>query len=146
MPNWKYDPGQPLSTRRTCGFPEKYRSVILQVGRNLFLEKTRVPTIDIGFERMSKVTMQNFEVPNLFDGAEMPLRDALIWNWGHTSLLKLIKSTGFVYPEKLSHYEFTKQRADFLVMRDSYFELIDRYRADGYRVANIKNNHGFSKI
>ena len=45
-----------------------------------------------------------------------------------------MKSIGFVYAEKLSHYEHTKHRADVVAMRDNYLEWIDRYRADGYRV------------
>ena len=76
--NWKYDPGQPLSIRRTRGVPENYRSVIRQVVRDLFLEKTRVPTVDIVFERVSKLTVQNVETLNLFEVKEMPKNDALI--------------------------------------------------------------------
>ena len=45
-----------------------------------------------------------------------------------------MKSIGFVYEDKLSHYEHTKSGADVEAMKYNYLECIDQYKTERYRV------------
>ena len=64
----------------------------------------------------------------------MPSDDSLVWPWSRTTLYRFMKSTGFVYGDRLSHYEHTKRRADIVSMRDNYLDWIAKYRTEGYRI------------
>ena len=70
--------------------------MIRQVVRDLFLEKIKVITIDIVFEHVSELSVQNLETFNLYDGTEMPQRDVLIWNWGRAKLYNVMNSISFL--------------------------------------------------
>ena len=45
-----------------------------------------------------------------------------------------MKSIGFIYDDRISHYEHTKQRPDIVTMRDNYLEWIQKYRDEGYNI------------
>ena len=45
-----------------------------------------------------------------------------------------MKSNGFIYGDKISHYEYTKNWADVIIMRNNYLDWISQYREEGYRI------------
>ncbi len=69
---------------------------------------------------------------NLFDESELYEDDALIWGWGRTTLYRFMKDNGFVYGNRITHYENTRLRANIVTMRDNYLECINHYRDKGY--------------
>ena len=131
---WKYDAEEALLIKRLGEVPKNYCSVIRQIVRDVFLEKIQVPTIDTVFEKISQLKVEDVEHHNLFTSNEILEQDAHIWKWSRTTLYNFMKSIGFVYEDKLSHYEHTKNRTDVVSMRDNYLEWIAQYRAEGYRV------------
>ena len=125
--NWKYNAGESLSIKRLGEVPKNYCSVIRQIVRDLLLEKIQVPTIDIVFERISQLKVGDVDNHNFFTSNEIPDQDEYIWKWSRSTLYNFMKSVGFVYEDKLSHYEHTKSRADVVAMRDNYLEWIHQY-------------------
>ena len=71
---------------------------------------------------------------NLFNGDEIPDPNSNIWIWGHTSLHRFMKSVGFIYGDKTSHYEYTKNREDERITRDNYLKWVSHYRENEYRI------------
>ena len=45
-----------------------------------------------------------------------------------------MKSIGFIYGDKVSHYERTKEREDIVKMSDDYLDWIEQYREEGYTI------------
>ena len=45
-----------------------------------------------------------------------------------------MKRIGFVYEERVTHYEHTRNREDIIKMRDDYLDWIRKYREEGRRV------------
>ena len=132
--NWPHQVGVPLKYKRGSVVPHSYCSVVRQVVRDIFLEKTQVPTLDSVFERIRLLKDRDMAHLNLFDQERMPDDTTVLWPWGRTTLFRFMKSIGFVYGDKISHYEYTKSRADVITMRDSYLDWIRHYRESGYRV------------
>ena len=45
-----------------------------------------------------------------------------------------MKTIGFVYGEKVTNYEYTRNRVDVISMRDNYLHWISHYRENKYRI------------
>ena len=45
-----------------------------------------------------------------------------------------MKKIGFVYGDRISHYENTKMRQEIIKMQDDYLEWIDKHRNGGRRI------------
>ncbi len=125
--------------------------MIRQVVRDIYLEREHVPTLDIILERLNLKTVGDFEYLSLFGGDNIPSIDSPIWVWSRTSLFRFTKSNEFLYGEKVSHYEYTKNRADVISMRDNYLDWVKSYRENGYRIYYqdetwVFTNLSYSKI
>ena len=57
-----------------------------------------------------------------------------------------MKSIGFIYGEKVSHYEHTKQREDIVETRDDYLDWIEQYREAGYTIYYQDETWVFTKM
>ena len=71
---------------------------------------------------------------SLFTGAEIPTPDSKVWVWSRSTLYRFMRSIGFIYGDKLSHYGHTKEREDIAKMRDDYLYWIEQYREEGYTI------------
>ena len=127
-------PGVPITVSPTQTIPENFSSVVRHTIRDIYLEGNKVPTLNHILERLKQKKVRDFEHLNLFHGNEMPNPDSKIWIWGRSTLHRFMKSIGFIYGEKISHYEYTKNRADVISMRDNYLDWISKYREEGYRI------------
>lgn len=47
---------------------------------------------------------------------------------------RLLHSCGFIFDDRVIHYEATKSREDIVSMRHNYLEWIDKYRQEGYDI------------
>ena len=45
-----------------------------------------------------------------------------------------MKTIGFAYEDKLTQFQHTRDREDILKMHDDYFEWLDHYREERYRI------------
>ena len=71
---------------------------------------------------------------NLFDDHFVPGEKETIWSLGHTTLYRYMQSIGFIYDDRISHYEQTKKRPNIVIMRDNYLEWIQKYREKEYNI------------
>ena len=85
-------------------------------------------------EKNLQVTVKDVEHSNLFDGPDIPIPDIPVWIWSRSTLYRFMKSIGFAYEDKLSHYQHTRDREYILKMRDGYLEWLDYCREQGYRI------------
>ena len=122
--NWKKKPGVSVKVPQTHQIPDNFCSVIRQVVRDICLERERVPTLDRILEKLREKTVQDFEHLNLFHDGDIPSSESPIWIWSRTSLYRFMKSTGFIYGDRVSHYEYIKNRADVISIRDNYLDWI----------------------
>ncbi len=149
--NWKKKPRDSVQVPKENQIPQNFCSVIRQVGRDIYLEREHVPTLDIILERLNLKTAADFEYLNLFGGDNIPSSDSPIWVWSRTSLFRFMKSNGFLYGDKVSHYKYTKNRADVISMRDNHLDWVKSYRENGYRIYYqdetwVFRNMSYSKI
>ena len=50
---------------------------------------------------------------------------------GCASLNRYMQSIGFIYDDRISYYQQTKQFRDMVTMRDNYLEWIQKYHDEG---------------
>ena len=132
--NWKFQDADNVKRNRSMGVSEKYESVVRQVIRDLFLEKKKVPSLDNILTKLRSLNVSDVVHHNLFDDQVVPAEEETIWPWGRTTLYRYMKSIGFIYDDRISYYEHTKQRPDIVTMRDNYLEWIQKYRDEGYNI------------
>ena len=114
--NWNKLPGVPIRVFHAQTIPENFSSVVLQTVQNIHLEGNQVPTLNLILERLNQKKVRDFEHLNLFHGNEVPDPESKIWIWGRATLHRFMKSIGFIYRDKISHHEFTKNRVDVISM------------------------------
>ena len=71
---------------------------------------------------------------NLFERHEMPDSESNIWIWSRSTPYRSMKRIGFVYEDRVTHYEYTKSREDIIKMRDDYLDWIRKHREEERRV------------
>ena len=110
---WKKKSGDRVLVGHRPQFPNNFSSVVRHVIREMYLERTSVPTPDSILDRLRQKKVSDLERSNLFDNnSSIPAPESDIWVWGRTSLYKFMKKIGFIHGEKISHYEYTRQRED----------------------------------
>lgn len=109
--------------------------MVRQIVRCIFLEQKKLPTIDAVFDKMKLIQGRDVEHLNLFDEDEnMPLPDSTIFPWSRSTLYRFKKRMGFIYGDRVTHYQYTKTRCDIIATRNDYLEWIHKYRDLGYRI------------
>ena len=64
--------------------------------REIYLDDTSVPTLDIIVDKVLQKRVQDFERLNLFHGQEIPSLSSFLWVRSRTSLYRFMKSIGFI--------------------------------------------------
>eukprot|EP00171_Calliarthron_tuberculosum_P004037 IDg4037t1 len=81
------------------------------------------------FGRLRLLELENVVLPNSMRiGYTVPPIDSLVWTWSRATLHRFMLSSGFVYQDRLSHYEVSKTREDIMSMRDNFLEWVQSYR------------------
>ena len=132
--NWKFQDADSVRRNRSLNVPEKYESVVLQVIRDLFLEKKKVPTLDNILTKLKSLNVSDVVRHNLFDDQLVLREEELIWPWSRTTLYRYMQSIGFINDDRISHYKQTKQRPDIVTMCGNYLEWIQKYRDEWYNI------------
>ena len=65
---------------------------------------------------------------------DIPIAENSLWIWSRSTLHRFIKSIGFAYEDKTSHYQHTRDRVHVLKIRDGYLEWLYYYREQRYRI------------
>lgn len=131
--NWALEHGSKLRYNSKMVVPDNFAAVIRKIVRDIFLEKERVPTIDSVFERIKQYTVQDIQDCNL-DSMEVVDEDMEVWKWSRATLHRYMQKIGFVYKNRVSYYQHTKERQDVVAMRDNYLEWIQYYRENNYEI------------
>ena len=71
---------------------------------------------------------------NLFEGDEIPDSESNILVWSRFTLYRFVKRIGFVYEDRVTYYEHTRNRKDIIKMRDDYLDCIRKHREEERRV------------
>ena len=123
-----------LRVQRPSQVPKGMHTVVRKVIRDLFLEKKTTPTLDTIFERLCVLTVHDVHDLNFFNESDIPCMTSKVWLWSRTTLYRFMESIGFVYGDRVSHYEHTKNREDIACMRDDYSDWISYYRSNDYTI------------
>ena len=62
---------------------------------------------------------------SLFTGADVPSPDSKVLVLSRSTLYRFMKSIGFIYGDKVSHYEHTKEIEEIVKVRDDYLDRIE---------------------
>jgi len=132
--NWKHLSGSKLDYKCDMKVPKKFEAVVRTVVRDIFLQKERVPTIELIQDKMESLKIEDVIQYNLFDDEFIPEDGSKIWPWSRSTLYRFMKSIGYIYGERISPYENKKNRVDIILMRDNYLEWISKYRESGHTI------------
>lgn len=131
--NWPHEDGAKLKYNTESSVPDSYISIVRQVVRDIIVEKETYPTIREVQRRLCELKVEDVMAVNIFEN-ETPPPDSKVWTWSRATLHRFLQASGFVFDDKITHYEYTKQREDVVSMRDNYLEWISSYREKGYEV------------
>lgn len=131
--NWPYEEGYKVTCPRNSQVPDKFIAVIRQVVRDILLEKIKMPTVNEIYERTKKLKVKDVLSLNLYD-EDVPDLDSFIWPWSRATLHRFMQTCGFIFEDRVTHYEATKSKEDIVSMRDNYLEWIDKHRQEGYDI------------
>ena len=123
-----------IRVHRPSAVLEEMRIVVRKVRRDLFLEKRVTPTLDTIFEGICVLKVDDVLDLNLFNDSDILCATSNVWRWSRTTLYRFMKSIGFVYGDRMSHYEHAKNREDIYCMRDDYLDWISYYRSNDYAI------------
>ena len=133
--DWPHEDGMKVKCTRESSVPNSYISIVRQVVRDILLEKVMLPTIDEVYSRISALKVSDVHLLNIFDESmPLPPTDSLVWTWSRSTLYEFMKASGFIFGDRVSYYEVTKQREDVVSMRDNYLEWIKNYRDKNYEI------------
>ena len=59
---------------------------------------------------------------NLFDDDEILVCDGNLWVCSRSTLYRSMKCIEFIYEDRVTHYEHTRNREDIINMRDDYLD------------------------
>ena len=110
--HWKKKPDAPKSVQQTSHIPENFSSITRHVIHEIYLDGRCVLTLDIILDKLLHKRVQDFEHLDLFHGREIPSLSSSLWVQSRTSLYRFMKLIGFIYGDRIFHYEYTKNRAD----------------------------------
>ena len=132
--NWRFKAGENLEIAQKCAVPNNFSIIVRQIIRDTFLAKKKLPTVDHIYEKICDLKVKDVAHLNLFEGDEFPAGESNIWIWSRSTLYRFMKRIGFVYEDRVTHYEHTRNREDIIKMRDDYLDWIRKYREEGRRV------------
>lgn len=76
---WEIISGSPLHFKRKMEVPERFWSLILKAKRDLFSDKTYVPTVDFVFVKLTQIRVIDVIHMSLFEGGEFPKPRTIVW-------------------------------------------------------------------
>ena len=132
--NWKFQDAENVKRNRSMGVSEKCESIVRQNNCDLSLETKKVTSLDNTLTKLKSLNVSDVVHHNLYDGQFVLAEEESIWPRGRATLDKHIQYIGFIYDDRISDYEHTKQRLDIVTMRDNYFEWIQKYRDEEYNI------------
>ena len=86
------------------------------------------------FEKLLQISVEDINHLNILDMADLCLEGSTVWTWSRSALYRFMKKIGFVYDDRVTHYEYSKSREDIIKMRDDYLDWIQNYRTEGRRI------------
>ena len=132
--NWARESGESVNVKRESQVPYKHCALVRQVVRDEFLQKKSVPTLDSLYQKLVQLQVKDVAHLNLFDDINIAEEEIQVWTWCRATLHRFMRSIGFVYGDRITHYEHTKKRLDVISMRHSYLDWIHNYRQSGFRI------------
>ena len=125
-----HEVGEHVAVQQKSQVPDNFRTIVRQTIRDLFLEKKQVPTLDTIFEKLLQIRVEDINHLNILDTADLCLDGSTVWKRSRSTLCRFMKKIGFVYDDRVTHYEYTKYREDIIKMRDDYLDWIQNYRTE----------------
>ena len=132
--NWHIESGSHFQVSQESDLPKSFETILRIVVRNLFLEKSIVPSVNRIYERITSLDVRHSLNMNLFLGTDIPTEESKLCVWSRSTLYRFMKKIVFVYDERISHYENKNMMRDIIKMRDDYQEWIDKYRNASRRI------------
>ena len=77
--------------------PENYSVIIRQAIRNLFLEHNQVPSVSRIYDKISNMKVEHVIHLNIFDDADLPLKNSRIWVRSRSTHYRFMTRIGFTY-------------------------------------------------
>ena len=78
--------GAPISVRQANYIPENFSSVVRHVIREINLDGTSDPILDLILDKLLQKRVHDFEHLDLFHGREIPNLSSSLWVWSHLNL------------------------------------------------------------
>ena len=144
--NWRFKAGKNLEVARKCAVPNNFSIIARQIIRDTFLAKKKLPTVDHIYEKNSGLKVRDVSHLNLFEGDGITASESNVWIWSRSTLYRFMKRIGFVYEDRVTNYEHTRNREDIIKMRDYYLEWIYKYREEGRREYYQDETWGFKNM
>ena len=111
--------------------PENSSSIVRHIIRDIYFESNVVPNLNLILAKINQKKARDLKHLNPFHGNEVPDSDRKTWICGRSVLHRFMKSIGFIYTDKISHYEYTKNRAGIVSSLNNYLDGILQYRKEG---------------
>ena len=106
---------------RKSKVPEIFISIIRKIITEIVIKEKTSPKI---VKIYIKLSTQEYEYVLFQERPE--------WNWSMETMRRFMNNNGFCYKNRKTHYEFSREREDIMLMRDNYLEWIEKYRNEGY--------------
>ena len=58
----------------------------------------------------------------------------MLWDYSRASLHRFKRKNDFAFGPLKIHYEYTRERADIIAIREKYLFWIQKYRNEGYHI------------
>ena len=113
----EYDPAKDTRLRDMI-VPTEFTPVIRHSIRYLIVEKKTNPTLN--------------KILEILENGQFS--EGMIWNYSRASLHRFMRKNDFVFGPPKSHYEYTRERAEIITMREKYLFWIHKYRNEGYHI------------
>ena len=78
-----------------------------------------MPTLDNILSKLKSLTALHVIHYNSFEGQPVLDNDHKVCLWNRSTLHGYMQSIGFVYENRISHYEHSKTRPEIVMMRDN---------------------------
>ena len=95
----------------------------------------RIPSLDPIYEINRQFKKSDVANLNIFESFDESNDKEFVWKPSRSNLFRFMKSIGFIYNERVSHYKHTKNCRYVVAMRDDYLEWVEKHRKDGFSIS-----------